>query len=258
VNLGISDLEPKGGSLQDKFKLNELHNAWPCRDNGKSYVGLRIARVNHNCRPNAARIYDEVARVEILYALQDIQPGEEVCRSYYFFPTVFLLHCCPRVQSLEDKYESYWRGLNTIWGIKCPDDCACKDPKVRQLLAEGEDLNFRMESLARKGKTEEALAVGQKLRPIQKLLNFSWNERTILDTYLFRLAIWRKKTFPKADQHMRFIFETFRSITPYSGNLEKMEWVMNHQTLHSQYLKADTDPNFIANVLGEHLSVHRY
>ena len=89
---GINDLEPKGGSLQDKFNLNEWPSAWPCRDNGKSYVGLRISRVNHNCRPNAARIYDEVARVEILYALQDIPPGEEICYSYYIFPHIFLFH----------------------------------------------------------------------------------------------------------------------------------------------------------------------
>ena len=161
------------------------------------------------------------------------------------------------MQSLEDKYETYWQRLDFKWGIKCPNDCACKDPKVRQLLAEAGELHFDMDALSMEGKTEEALTAGQKLRTIQNLVNLEWNIRAEFDHHLFLLAIWRKKTFSKADQHIRFVCDTLRTITPYSENVKKMERIMNHPTEHSHYLKADTDPNFIINFLGKQSPVYR-
>lgn len=80
------DLEPKGASLQAKFELNQLIGH-PSRDGGKDFVGLRISRMNHDCRPNAGYSYDETASAEIVFAQRDIQPGEEICISYFTYAT---------------------------------------------------------------------------------------------------------------------------------------------------------------------------
>ncbi len=69
------------GASQEKFNWNELFPIWPCIDNGKSYVGVRISRVNHKLRPNTAHIY-ESSRPEILatlYPLQDKTAGITSC-----------------------------------------------------------------------------------------------------------------------------------------------------------------------------------
>jgi len=63
------------GENQDDYKN---------QDDWKKVVSLRIARVNHDCQPNAAVIYDETACAAILFAQKDIQPGEEILLSYTF------------------------------------------------------------------------------------------------------------------------------------------------------------------------------
>jgi len=65
------ELAPKGAPLEVKFKINSIAGH-PARDGGKDYVALRVSRVNHDCKPNAGYVYDEVARVEILFAQRDI------------------------------------------------------------------------------------------------------------------------------------------------------------------------------------------
>ena len=62
----IKDLEPKNGSLRDKFELN-------CFECGeveiKKLVCLSISRVNHSCIFNADHFYDEKFNVKILFIL---------------------------------------------------------------------------------------------------------------------------------------------------------------------------------------------
>jgi len=101
------NLEPKGASLQAKFELNQLIGH-PSRDGGKNFVGLRISRMNHDCRPNAGYSYDETARAEIVFAQRDIQPGEEICISYFTYATQHL--------STTTSPEKIW--LNSIIWIK--------------------------------------------------------------------------------------------------------------------------------------------
>ena len=68
----MKDLGPEGSPLELKFTCNSLPT-----------VAVRIARVNHSCQPNADTIYDETARVTVLFAIKDIQPGEEIFIRYY-------------------------------------------------------------------------------------------------------------------------------------------------------------------------------
>ena len=55
------DLE--GATLEDKF----FNNCFEGDNVSQLDVALRIARVNHACQPNASTIYDETARVAILF-----------------------------------------------------------------------------------------------------------------------------------------------------------------------------------------------
>ena len=73
-------------------------------------VAMRIAHVNHACQPNAAVVYDETARVAVLVALNDIQPGDEISIFYYF--SFYVLHsrirmpgmgCDPSIVQIEMK-----------------------------------------------------------------------------------------------------------------------------------------------------------
>ena len=73
----MKDLMPRGGSLEDKFEWNQL-TGHPSRDGGNNYVALRISLVNKSDSPNALHRYDGTGRVEVLKALKDIQPGEEI------------------------------------------------------------------------------------------------------------------------------------------------------------------------------------
>jgi len=57
---------------------------WGANMESQWTIALRIARVNHSCKPNAATIYDETARVAILFAQKDIQPGEVISICLYF------------------------------------------------------------------------------------------------------------------------------------------------------------------------------
>jgi len=103
-------LEPKGASLESKFQLNSVAGDED-RDGGKDIVGLRISRVNHDCRSNAARIYDDGARVDVLFALRDIQPGEEVCVNYCSFARMDLSRPTARLRPPEMEFSVYAQSL---------------------------------------------------------------------------------------------------------------------------------------------------
>ena len=77
---GIKYLNSQEGTLNDKFLSNSLIAS---NVGFHIVVALRNARVNHACQPNASTIFDETARVAILFAQKDIQPGEEITICYY-------------------------------------------------------------------------------------------------------------------------------------------------------------------------------
>ena len=57
LKIGIENLEPKGASLEDKFKMNAFQGH-PEFEDGKQFLGLRSSRVNHNCSLNAGMSCD--------------------------------------------------------------------------------------------------------------------------------------------------------------------------------------------------------
>lgn len=60
-------------------------NALPCgkaRSGRKAGVFLTAARLNHSCRPNLARSWDEASQQMTFRALRDVAEGEELCLNY--------------------------------------------------------------------------------------------------------------------------------------------------------------------------------
>ena len=123
--------DQKVTTLEQKFIKNSLWEiTWKCYN---LTVALRIARVNHACQPNAATIYDETARVAILFAQKDIQPGEEISICYYspFFgltPYVPSLRDESRIEQYRRRVEFLQESMALDHGITCPTDCSCHDP----------------------------------------------------------------------------------------------------------------------------------
>ena len=208
---GIKDLEPKGGSLEAKFELNSFQGD---DQDGEDMLGLRTARVNHSCQPNSGIGYDEVARVRVLLAQKDIQAGEEICIIYSElanFEKNFQLDVSPKEipkyhTAVRQKYGLtkadhpdelefgmiQW-SMEYSWGIKCPPDCFCKNPHVKKLVMEGRRCSKEMLKLGSKGRIEDALKAGDRLLEIEKELNFSWNQRAIINWDMYEMTVASEK-----------------------------------------------------------------
>lgn len=216
------NLAPEEASLEKKFESN-IVGAEPERDEGKPFVGLRIARVNHDCRPNADVVYDDGARVEVLFAQRDIQPGEEVCITYHSFSSVMYA----KMSDPEEDFQAIERKLFER-GIICSDDCYCKDPDARKLVLEGRELNTKIKRMAgRDGTFDRIEETAKKLVVIQESLNVTPH----LDrctTYLrsCTIAIGRCKDETKiawTGDYLKLTFETCKIIRPYSEMTKDVE-----------------------------------
>jgi len=207
---------------------------------GKDYVGLRISRVNHDCKPNAAHVYDDNARVQILYALRDIPQGEEICFSYSLFPNLFLGKTLKsQLSPSTDEFKFLQRALYINWGFQCPDDCFCKDPIARKLVADGKELDTRMDVYVMRGRIEEALEAGNKLLEIQRKLNVSWTCRAEMELQLFKIAVRSSKTMEKRGEHIEAALEIGSTVCPYSEVTKKYEKFANHPETAEYYKLMD-------------------
>ncbi len=237
---GIKDLEPEGDTLENKMDRNSFLGT---NMYDKSAVALRITRVNHSCHPNAEAIYDEIARVAILFALKDIQPGEEVSICYY--PSSYEAPPEMRIGlpdwNVEEGFNVIKNVILSSRGITCPTDCFCNDPVTRDLVNEARRLSHSMvKNLGRQFKVEEALTSGEKLLDIHRRLNTSWVYRADVEYRLFEIAVQKSEFLPKAMEHTRSATELFRKICPYSErHSKKYERLLEHPETHSDYLRID-------------------
>jgi len=228
-------LEPKGASLEAKFQLNSVVGDED-RDGGKDIVGLRISRVNHDCRPNAARIYDDGARVDILFSLRDIQPGEEICVTYCSFARMDLSRPTARLRPPEMEFSVYPESLKLNWNIVCPVNCYCKDPEARKLVMEGRRLNDDIQFLADRANTEEALLAGEKLLDIYRKLNLSWTQRASINFDLFQISLMKRKTFSKAQRYIKVTLQIYKAICPNSKFTKRYERLQKRPESDEHYL----------------------
>ncbi len=103
-----------------------------------------------------------------------------------------------RESSEELEFANIERSLKGNWGITCPSDCFCKNPRSKKLVLEAKRLFKRMRFLASKGRNHEALKAGDDVLKIDVELNFSWSQRGQINTELFLIAI-------KANERQRAI-----------------------------------------------------
>lgn len=179
---------------------------------GSLYLGLRTSRVNHNCRPNAGIAYENIAKVQIVYSLRDIQPGQEICICYTTHLDLdFERESSAPRSSVSDEfhYSMVQQGLHPLeveffvnkrvlkqsWGITCPDDCFCNDQEVRKLILEAKELHEEMHQAS---SPEGRLSAGEKLLNIYDLLDIPSVQKSIL------LSLLSKLDTPKSSEIFRF------------------------------------------------------
>ena len=249
LNTGIKDLRPDNGSLTEKFLFNAFNGA----NTGGNTVGhqikvaLRIARVRHSCQPNASTIYDETAHVAILYALTDIQPGEDVtfCYLFAFFNLLSdgLLPGTNPEWSIRQQFDFCNANLPySTPGIICPAECPCHDTAFLALVPKGRKMHESLVNLALQGKIKEALVVGEKILDIHRRLNVTWIYRGLTEFSLFQLAVRKSETLPRAKEYIRSAVELFKQICPYSERFTKRyERFLEQPEMHPDYLKMDME-----------------
>ena len=243
IDTGIKNLGPEDGTLTKKFHSNTFMGG---SLHGPSSVALRIARVNHACQPNTSFTYDETARVAVLFALKEIQPGEELTSCYYsqlfrLSSTILTPYMSPEWSITEE--------LNFVknelfkfpsLGIVCPADCPCFDPAMLVLIQEGRQLHASVMSLACELKIEEALAVGDKLLDTHRRLNICWVYLGITMFDLFQIAIQKSEFLPRAKEYLRLAAELFGKISPYSGEYtRRVEMLLEHPETGPNYMLID-------------------
>lgn len=218
----IKDLMPANGTFEEKFVLNRLE----C-DEEKDAICLRISRANHDCNPNADHWYDASFSVKVLYAQRDIAEGEEICINYQLHNDISRNISAVQARTV----------LETKWGIVCPESCSCYNKEMEQLTIKCRELDVKIYSLAKQGKSEEALIFVNELlknHEIRKssFLNIS---RTLYDG--FQIAIMKKKTVKAAK---KFIDEKYALqsaiLSPESLDVKETQLLKNDFARHRNYL----------------------
>jgi len=196
--------------LLARFKLNSFRGH-EVRDGGKSVLGLRTSRINHSCRPNAGLSYDEVARVRILVAQEDIQPGQEICITYSAFGCLLNDY----ISSTKNDLLNLLRNGH-VW-YPCPADCYCKNPRSKKLVLEGKKLFKKLLDLDSENQKEEALKAGEELLKIDTELNFSWTQRGDIYFKLFDIASGKKnEVTSRACRFLKSTCEIYEILHPFS------------------------------------------
>jgi len=149
--------------------------------------------------PNAGTSCDYCARVQIIYSLRDIQPGEEICICYYnhlglalepdsnFMRVSHLPKRSPNPKE-EFKISLSQQGfhqqevdfmcnvmtLKSVWGIICPDNCFCKRPGTQKLILEAKKLYDQMRNSST---LKVQIEAGVKMLDIYEVLGVSWVQK---------------------------------------------------------------------------------
>lgn len=186
-------------------------------------------KINHGCRPNAASIVDDGAQVLIVYALRDIQPGEEILFCYLPFTRTDPSRPTARFKSLGEAY-AVRDSLLLKQGIVCSPDCFCKDPKVLELVEEGIQVNNACLELLLCPDCrdiERVVELGEKLLDIQKRLEASLETQASTHFSLFNFVALlknNKRTLRKKGlQHLEAATKIMKSIIPYSKRTKCLE-----------------------------------
>jgi len=220
---GIQDLMPLNGTTREKISLNCL--------TGTDNVGvtcLKLARANHECYANADHWHDPTFNVKILYALHDIEKGEEICINYGYCLDV-----------TKDVSTVFTRTILKLkWGIECSKTCLCWDTEFEKMVEKARKLDSSILSLAMNGKVADSLEAVEKLLKIHDKIQSSYVSinRTLYDG--FQVAIMRKRTLGKGIEYIRRAYEISANIlsSPKSELSKKYKNFITNPSTHKNYL----------------------
>ena len=225
----VQDLMPLNGSTKDKVAFNGLADRF-----GNTVLCLRIALANHDCHANADHNHDEGTRVKVLFAVRDIQMGEEICINY------------ARLDDPDNPRSPYRTRaiLEGKWGIRCPENCYCWNKNVLKLLTEARELDASIPHLAATGRVSEAMETVEKLLKIRESMQASFilMKRTFYDG--FTVGILQKKTMEQGQEYIRRAFEISANIVsnPDSPQSLKYEKYMKDPSKHPSFLMEEPNP----------------
>jgi len=211
---GIMELAPEGADLETKSYINRIE----CDDDDseEQYIGLRFSRVNHSCQPNADYVLDEATGVIILFALKNIQCGDEICINYWPFVDLDFNRKTAKL-SPEEEFASVQNYLANRYGIICPEDCYCRDSNARRLVLEGRKFHTEMSVLVGRGRIEEALEFGEKLLGIHRLLNVSIVEQFETEYHCYQIAKLGGETLEsRAKKYLQNVHDFHNRVCKYS------------------------------------------
>ena len=204
---------------------------------------LRLPKINHGCRPNSNYTFDDGAQVCVVYALHDIQPGEEIVFSHLPFTKIDQIRpkCKVELKSLGEAIKERDSKLLEM-GIECPTDCYCKDKQVWELAREGNVLMnayAEAESCPEHRDIERAIEIVEKVLDIEKRLNNSLYVQACLHCSLFNLIASSKNKemlMAKALLHLEAGTKILRSIIPYSQQTRLFEMFLENPEAALDYI----------------------
>ncbi|KAF2672451.1 SET domain-containing protein [Microthyrium microscopicum] len=176
-----------GDEIMDVMQTNGFAQAY----GGVGHVHLvpQGARINHDCRPNAYYRYDEDMMTHVVWALRDIEAGEEITHSYIHDPDV---PSQKRKQVLRD-----------TWAFECNCSiCGASKNKV-------EESDQRLE-IIRRQKDRLFISAGEQKKPnmtasIEELLQLYDDEGLIFPKIeLFELGAYAYGQMGKEEMAMKY------------------------------------------------------
>lgn len=145
-------------------------NAFELHIGGDTFFGVlpEMARLNHDCRPNAVYSFDAATLTQRVHALADIAPGEEISITYI-----------SPAQSRAERLEA----LRASWGFECSCSACSLPPELTALsdrrVAETERLLERLRGEHGDGEDEQK----QKPQVAEALVSLFRQERLWADAH---------------------------------------------------------------------------
>jgi len=180
----LNSLVPTNGTLQEKWDTNSFFTP-----EGGDNIGIRLARVNHDCRNNATNKYVVDLNTFILIALRDIKKDEEISIQYYFYNDF------SSSKEIRDARPSI---IKPKWEVDCKDTCICRDNNIKERIEKAHQLDASIPSMPLR--TEEQIRTA--LKSVDELIKMGEElgsgimplARTYYDG--FQISITNRKTFP--------------------------------------------------------------
>jgi endogenous inhibitor of DNA gyrase (YacG/DUF329 family) len=219
---GVNDLCPDGGSLQEKWDLNRMGTLV-----SKSVLGLRIARANHSCHPNASHYYDEINGLKILVSDRNIAAGDEICICYTNFGDV----------SADISGSDNREALERVWQIRCPQSCHCYSIENEQQIEIAKELDAAIMAYGRSGQIDLALEAGKNL--LEYHVSHCTGHASLTRTYydLFQICITQEITLEKGLEYLHQAYELCMQCTGTTSDSSlKYQTLLADPSQHNAFL----------------------